>query len=64
MGGIDRQQWFSALILVVMALFVSSGLAQPARWRRRLRLAAVAGFIVALVATLVEIALWWSGRPL
>jgi hypothetical protein len=64
MGGIDRQQWFSALILVIMALFVSSGLPQPARWRRRLRLAALAGFIVALIATLVEIALWWSGRPL
>jgi hypothetical protein len=54
----DRQQLFSALTLVVMTLFVASGYGPLGRWRRGLRLAAVALFAVAVVAVLVEIVLW------
>ncbi len=64
MDGFERQRLFSALILVVIALFVSSGLPPAARWRRRLRLAAVVGFLIALAAALGEIVLWWIGRGL
>jgi hypothetical protein len=58
----DPQRLFSALTLLVMALFVSSGWAPLARWRRPLRLAAVAIFALAVIAVLVEIALWMTGR--
>ena len=61
MDGFDRQRLLSALILVVMALFVSTGYPPAARWRRQLRLAAIIGFFVALAATLAEIVLWWAG---
>ena len=61
MDGFDRQQLFSALILVVMALFVASGLPAAARWRRPLRLLAVIGFCVAVAAALAAIVLWWTG---
>jgi hypothetical protein len=64
MDGFDRQRLFSALILVVTALFVSSGVPQLTRWRRRLRLAAIVGFLIALAAALADIALWWAGRAL
>ena len=56
MDDFNRQQMFAALIGVVAALFVMSGL--PGPWRRQLRAAAVAVFILALVAALAEIALW------
>ena len=56
MGDFNRQQMFAALIGVVAALFVMSGL--PGPWRRQLRAAAVVVFIVALVAALVQIGLW------
>jgi hypothetical protein len=58
----DRQQLFSALSLLVMALFVSSTWGPLARWRRGLRLAAILVFALAVVAALVEIALWIAGR--
>jgi hypothetical protein len=61
MGPFDRQRLFAALTLVVMALFVSAGMAPQPRWRRALRLAAIVGFVLALLAALAEIALWWSG---
>jgi hypothetical protein len=61
MDGFDRQRLLTALILVVMALFVSSGLTPAARWRRGLRLAAIVGFCVALAAALAEIVWWWTG---
>jgi hypothetical protein len=64
MNGFDRQRMLTALMLVVMALFVASGRPFPARWRRRLRLAAIGGFVVALAAALAEIVWWWSGRSL
>lgn len=58
MNGIDRQRLLSALIMVVMALFVASGLPQAARWRRPMRLAAIAGFLVAVVLAFAEIVVW------
>jgi hypothetical protein len=58
MDGFDRQRLLSALMLVVMALFVASGLRVPARWRRRLRLAAIGAFVVALIAALAAIVIW------
>ena len=64
MNGFDRQRVLSALILVVMALFVSGGAPFAARWRRPLRLAAIAGFFIALALALAEIVWWWTGRAL
>jgi hypothetical protein len=58
----DRQRLFSALVLLVTALFVAGGAAPIGRWQRRLRLAALAGLILGVVAALVEIALWLSRR--
>ena len=62
MNDFDRQRWLTALILMVMALFVSAGTPFAARWRRQLRLAAIVGFVVALAAVLVEIAFWLIRR--
>jgi protein-S-isoprenylcysteine O-methyltransferase Ste14 len=62
LNGIDRQRLLSALILAVMALFVASGLPQAARWRRPARLAAIAGFLIAVVLALAEIVVWRT-RP-
>ena len=56
MGDFNRQQMFAALIGLVTVLFVMGGL--PGPWRRQLRAAAIAVFILALVVALVEIALW------
>ena len=56
MDGLNRQQMFAALIGLVTVLFVMGGL--PGPWRRQLRAAAVAVFILALVAALVQIGLW------
>jgi hypothetical protein len=61
MNGVDRQQLLSALMLLVMALFVSGGMPFAARWRRELRLAAIAGFVLAAVLALAEIVFWWTG---
>jgi hypothetical protein len=60
-NGIERQRLLNALILVVMALFVGGGLPQTARWRRPMRLAAIAGFLIAVVLTFAEIVVWWTG---
>ena len=62
MNGFDRQRLLTGLILVVMALFVASGVPPATRWRRPLRLAATTGFFIALALAFTEIALWWSGR--
>lgn len=56
-----RQQLFSALLLLVMALFVSAGLPLAPRWRRRLRVGTIAGIAILAVAVLFEIALWLAG---
>ncbi len=62
MNGLDRQRLLVALILVVMALFVSTGTPFAARWHRQLRRAAIVGFFIALALALAEIALWLTGR--
>jgi hypothetical protein len=54
----DRGRLLSALILVVMALFVASGTPGAARWRRPMRQAAILGFLVAVALAVIEIALW------
>jgi len=61
LNGIDRYRLLSALILLVMALFVASGLPQAARWRRPARLAAIAGFLIAVALALAEVVVWWAG---
>ncbi len=61
MYGFDRQQLLTALILLVTALFVSSGVASAAPWRRPLRLAATGAFVIAMVLALAEIVYWWAG---
>ncbi len=58
MNGYDRHRLFAALILMVMALFVASGVPPTARWRRPLRIAAITGFFIALAVALAEIAFW------
>ncbi len=61
MNGVDRQRLLSALMLLVMALFVSGGVPMAARWRRPLRLAAIAGFVLAMALALAESVFWWIG---
>jgi hypothetical protein len=48
----------SALILLVIALFVSSGFPPAARWRRQLRIGTLVLFCLAAAFVLVEILLW------
>jgi hypothetical protein len=57
----ERQQALSALLAAVMALFVASGYPPLARWRRRLRAAAIIVFLVALAAALAEVGFWLAG---
>jgi len=57
MSGLERQQLFGALILLVTALFIAAGYAPAARWRRPLRGAAIGFFGLALLVALAEIAL-------
>jgi cell division protein FtsW (lipid II flippase) len=56
-----KQQLLAAVVLLVMALFVSTGLPIARRWRRMLRITAIILFILAVVAVLVEIVRWASG---
>jgi hypothetical protein len=62
MNDFDRHRLLTALILLVMALFVSAGTPFAARWRRQLRLATIVGFFIALAMALGEIAVWLIGR--
>ena len=57
----DNTQLLTALILLVTALFVSSGVTSAAPWRRPLRLAATGAFVIAVVLALAEIVYWWAG---
>jgi hypothetical protein len=57
----DRARLLSALVFVVMALFVATGVPGAARWRRALRRAAIIGFAVAVALALAEIGLWLAG---
>jgi len=60
MNEFDRQRLLSALILLAMAFFVAGGTPFARRWRRQFRLAAIVGFLAALVVAFVEIARWLS----
>ena len=60
MTGLDHR-WLAALVLLLTALLVSSGLPLAAHWRRRLRIAAVGLFILALVVVIAEIGRWLLG---
>jgi len=64
MGGVDRTQLFTVLMLVVMALFVSSGIRYAGRWRRPLQIGAITLFAVALGFALIEVAIWLSAGAL
>jgi hypothetical protein len=57
----SAQQWVAALGLLVAALFVSSGLPIAPQWRRRLRIAAIGVFFVAMVVAIVQTVLWLAG---
>ncbi|MGC2415248.1 MAG: hypothetical protein WA459_21435 [Stellaceae bacterium] len=61
MNDADRQRMLSALILVVIALFVSAGSPFAGRWRRELRIATIVVFFIGLAAALVDIVYWWIG---
>ncbi len=61
MTGFDRQRLFAALMFLVMALFVASGLPAAAERRRLLRRLAIIGFALALAAALIEIGVWSAG---
>lgn len=58
MSGFERQRMLSALILLVIALFVAGAYPPAARWRRELRLAAIIAFFAAAFWVLAEIGLW------
>jgi hypothetical protein len=62
MNAYERQQMLSALILLVIALFVSGAFPPAARWRRELRVATIIAFTVAVLWALVEIGLWMAAR--
>ncbi|MGE0258254.1 MAG: hypothetical protein AB7T18_05815 [Alphaproteobacteria bacterium] len=59
MGSFERHQMFSALVLLVIALFVSGAYTPAARWRRELRISAIAAFCVAAGWAVIEIGIWW-----
>jgi hypothetical protein len=58
-SGIEREQLFLALMLLVIALFVAGAYPPAARWRRELRITAIVAFCAALGWALVETAMWW-----
>jgi hypothetical protein len=62
-SGFERQRMLSALILLVIALFVAGAYPPAARWRGELRVAAVLGFCAALGWALIEIGLWLAAAP-
>ena len=64
MNGFDRQRMISALILVVITLFVFSGAPFASRWRRELRVAAIVIFFIGLAAAVIGIVFWWLGGDL
>jgi hypothetical protein len=56
-----EHQWFAALVLMATALFIAAGLPVAPRWRRTFKAAAIGGFILGVVAVLVQIARWLVG---
>jgi Sec-independent protein secretion pathway component TatC len=61
MNAFEHQRLFSALLLLVTALFVGSGVVSGEKWRKRLRLAAIICFIIAVTAAVIDVALWAMG---
>jgi hypothetical protein len=61
MNGFDRHQLLAGLLALITALFVASGMPGMERWGRQLRRIAIAGYLVALVLVLADIALWLAG---
>ena len=61
MNPFDRQRAIMALVLLASALFVAAGMPYAAHWRRRLRAAAIIGFLIALAAALAEVGIWLAG---
>jgi len=59
MTGFERQRMLSALILLVIALFVAGAFPPAARWRRELRLGAIIAFCAAVGWASLEVGLWW-----
>ena len=59
-AGIEAQQLFAALVLLIMALFVGSGYRQAGRWRRPLRIAAIVLFCLAALFAALQTAEWLS----
>ncbi len=57
-----RQRLLSALMLLVIALFLSSGYPAAARWRRQLRIAASGLFAIAVFIARVRIGVWLVDR--
>jgi hypothetical protein len=51
-------QWIAALALLAMALIISAGLPIAPEWRKRLRTAAIAAFVLAMIVAVVHIARW------
>ena len=62
MSAFERQQMLAALVFLMMALFVASGYPPAARWRREIRIAAIALFFVAVAIAFFEIAMWLGGQ--
>ena len=58
MSSFERQQIFSALILLVITLFVMGGFPPAARWRRELRVAAIVVFTAAALWAIIEVAIF------
>ena len=56
MSGFERQRMLSALVLLVIALFVAAGLPPAPHWRRELRIGAIVAFCAAVGWAVVEIA--------
>ncbi|MGD9616807.1 MAG: hypothetical protein AB7H90_17805 [Alphaproteobacteria bacterium] len=62
MSGFERHQMLSALILLVIALFVAGAFPPASRWRRELRIGAIVAFCAALFWVLFEIGIWLIGN--
>jgi hypothetical protein len=57
-SGFERQQMFSALILLVITLFIMGGFPPMARWRRELRVAAIVAFTAAALWAIIEVVIF------
>ena len=62
MNGFDDRRMFAALVLLVSALFVGSGLPLSPQWRRRIRIGAIAAFALAVIIALGKSIPWLTGE--